>query len=244
MNTVIAWLFTFIVAVAPTNRSQHHQEAKETPEEAAARYQFIAADTTTVLWDAANPPLFSGPDGRAKTASVVMSIMQHESSFRKDVDFGMGSGRGDGGHSWCMMQVKIDGERTGTWNKVKNRFKQWNDPEVELVQGWTGPELVQDRKKCIIAGYRVMKTSFSMCRALPPPEWLRAYASGNCDDDGGGAEKSEARMNFGINWFNGHRPAFHDQEILDSIAMDRATRQARDRAELVSATLLSLESTD
>jgi hypothetical protein len=208
------------MAMAPPTQKQFHPEAMETVEQTEARYHSIAEDIATVVWNPSLPPLFSGVDGRAKTASVVESIMSYESGFRRDVDFGLGAaGKGDGGHSWCLMQVRFDhdGDRTATWNKVKGRFKMQGDPEDELVQGWTGEELVQDRKKCIEAGYRVMKVSFSMCRSLPVSAWLRAYASGNCEDDGGGAQKSESRMNRGINWFNRHQPGFHDAQILFAI---------------------------
>ncbi len=215
MNAVIAWLLTFMVAVAPTNRKQFHEEAKETPEQAEERYHSIAEDITMVLWNPANPPLFAGIDGRLRTASVIQGIMFKEGSFRRDVDLGLGAAaRGDGGRSWCLMQVKAGTERTGTWNKVKHRFKQWGDPADELVEGWTGEELVKDRRKCIEAGYRIMSVSFSMCRKLPVSGWLRAYASGNCDDDGGGAEKSEERMNIGLNWYNRHPPGFHDADVV------------------------------
>lgn len=229
-----------MVAVAPTNLKQSHAEAKETTNEAQARYESIAADTASVMFNPSNPPLFAGPHGRAKTASVAMGIMFYESSFRRDVDYGLGTaGLGDGGTSFCLMQVKTGSGRTGTWNKAHHRFKQWGDDPADLVEGWTGRELVQDRKKCIEAGYRVMATSFSMCRHLPVPEWLRAYASGNCDDDGGGAEKSEARMNFGINWFNRHQPTFVDADILSSLVA-----QNESATTILSATAVGITLSD
>jgi hypothetical protein len=211
VNAVIAWLLTFMVAVAPVDRKQYYPDAMETKEDAEARYNSIASDITAVVWSTENPPLFAGDDGRAKTAAVVMSIMTHESGFRRDVDYGLGrAGRGDSGNSWCLMQVKTGNGRTATWNRVKHRFAMWNDPPDELVQGWTGPELVADRKKCITAGYRIMSASFSACRGLPVSGWLRVYASGSCE---AGAPESEHRMNMGINWFNNHRPPFTDAEI-------------------------------
>lgn len=220
MNAMIAWLVAFMVAVAPTTRQQFHADAKESPEDGRARYESIASDIVSVVYNPSNLSLFRGQDGRARTASIVMGIMFYESSFRRDVDLGLGSAsRGDGGRSWCLMQVKIDGKgaRTATWNTKHHRFKRWNDDPADLVEGWTGPELVSDRRKCIEAGYRIMSSSFAVCGHLPVPEWLRAYASGNCDDDGGGAEKSEQRMNFGINWYNRHRPTFTDSDIISEL---------------------------
>lgn len=218
MNAVIAWLLTFMVAVAPTNRRQFYPDAQETQQEAEARYNSIASDIVSVVYNRDNPPLFNGPDGRSRSASVVMGIMMHESGFRRDVDYGIGRyGRGDGGRSWCLMQIKTGDGRTATWNKAKNRFKQWGDPESELVQGWTGQELVTDRKKCIEAGYRIIRASFQMCRSLPVADWLSVYASGQCATEGDGAEKSQARMNTALNWFNAHRPPFSDADILSAL---------------------------
>ena len=49
------------------------------------------------------------------------------------------------------MQIQTGTNRTYAWNTVQNRFAYSNDPPDQVVQGWTGPELVQDRKKCIEA---------------------------------------------------------------------------------------------
>ncbi len=220
MNAVIAWLVTFMVAVAPTTRAQYYPDAKETPDEAQARYESIATDVVSVMYNPSNQALFSGADGRSKTAAISLGIMFFESNFRRDVDFGLGrAGRGDGGQSFCLMQVKTGSGKTGTWNKKYNRFKQWGDKPEDLVEGWTGPELVSDRKKCIEAGYRIMSASFAQCRSLPVADWLSVYASGQCATEGDGAEKSQARMNFGINWFNRHKPTtFTDAEIVNLLA--------------------------
>lgn len=218
MNTVIAWLVTFIVAVAPPTRPQFIPDAKETPAEATARYESIASDIASVVWDQNNTALFSGPNGRAKTASVIMSIMSHESAFRKDVDFGLGNqARGDGGKSWCLMQINVGTGRSWSWNTKLNRPAYPNDPKEDIVQGFTGEEMTKDRKKCILAGYRIMKVSFasSQARGLPVSEWLRVYASGNIDS---GSPQSQHRMNLGINWFNSHKPSFTDAEAFNLLA--------------------------
>lgn len=218
MNALIAWLLTFMTAVAPNTRVQWYAEAKETPEAGEARYRSIAADIASVVYNKDIPPLFNGQDGRARSATVIMGIMFHESAFRRDVDYGLGAaGRGDGGRSWCLMQIKTGDGRTATYNKKYNRFKQWGDKTEDLVDGWTGLEMVQDRKKCIEAGYRIIRASFQMCRALPVADWLSVYASGQCATEGDGAEKSQTRMNTALNWFNGHHPAFTDAQVLADI---------------------------
>lgn len=224
MNAIIAWLVSFMVLVAPVTSPQFTPEAKETPEEMQARYESIASDIATFLWNPNHPEraLFSGDDGRGKTASVMMGIMQFESGFRKDVDYGLGHrGVGDGGRSFCLMQIQTGTNRTYAWNTVQNRFAYSNDPPDQVVQGWTGPELVQDRKKCIEAGWRIMKTSFAACRALPVSEWLRMYASGSCDE---GSPQSRTRMNAGINWFNRNKPEFSDAAVLLSLSAPPPSR--------------------
>jgi hypothetical protein len=214
LETLIAWLLTFMVAVAPPTRKHWYSYAKETPEEALVRYQSIAEDIVSVLYNPDNLPLFVGSEGRARSAAVVLGVMFFEGGFRRDVDLGLGPmSRGDGGQSYCLMQIRVGKGRTTTWNKALNRFGRWNDSETDLVQGFTGPEMVQDRKKCIEAGYRMIRSSFAACRSLPVADWLRVYASGTCED-GDGAHASRARMNVALNWFNGHRPTFTDSQIL------------------------------
>jgi hypothetical protein len=202
-----------MVAVAPPTRKHWYPDAKETPEEAQVRYKSIAQDIVSVLYNPDNPPLFTGANGRARSAAVVMSVMFLEGGFRRDVDLGLGKfGLGDLGESYCLMQIRVGKGRTATWNKALNRFARWNDPESDLVQGWTGPDLVQDRKRCIEAGYRIIRSSFAACRSLPVSDWLRAYASGSCED---GSIASKARMNVALNWFNRNRPSFTDSQILE-----------------------------
>lgn len=215
MNEVIAWLLAFMVTAAPPGRKQFYPDAIETKEEASARYQSIAADIVAVAWNPDVKPLFGGPNGRARTATMVLSIMLHESAFRRDVDFGLGkAGRGDHGRSWCLMQVQTGTGRTIPWNKEKKRFYKYSDPKDEVVQGWTGSELVTDRRKCIEAGIRVIGASFASCHHLPVSEWLRVYASGNCED---GSDASRRRMYTGINWYSRHAPPLSDAAIMDAM---------------------------
>lgn len=216
MNVVIAWLMSFMVAMVPPTMKQWYPEAKEAPEAASARYESIATDVSIIVWDPANPPLFKGPYGREKTAAVLESIMLHEGHFRRDVDYGLGKwGRGDGGRSWCLMQIRFDsptGGKTRDWNKTRGHYVLPSDPKTDEIEaGWTGPELIQDRQKCILTGYRYVQNSFKQCAKLDVLQWLRVYAKGNCDE---GEEQSKARMGTAINWFNNHRPPFTDKQAL------------------------------
>jgi hypothetical protein len=123
-----------------------------------ARYTEIASDLATVVYDPEEAPLFPGADGRARTALLLASIAAHESTFRVDVE--NGKARGDGGSSWCFMQLNIGSGKT---------------PE-----GWSGPDLTADRKTCFRAGLHVARESFRMCKGFPTNERLSAYASGQC----------------------------------------------------------------
>lgn len=211
METVIAWIVSFIVATAPPDRPQFIKESKETKEEALARYDSIAKDVIDVVWADPQPPIFSGPNGRARTVAVILSIMSHESGFRKDVDLGLGkSAKGDGGHSWCLMQLNIGDGRTATWNTVKGREAYPADPESEVAQGWTGKELVTDRKKCITAGLRVIRMSFAGTAGFPLADRLRVYASGSSN---AGGEASARRMNLATKWYASNPSSLTDDEV-------------------------------
>lgn len=84
----------------------------EQPDEGRARYATIAkaiADTAGEGWP------------------YVVTVMNHESGFRRDVHEGVGKwSRGDGGHSWSLGQILLD--RAGAMKAP--------------VTGYTGRELV------------------------------------------------------------------------------------------------------
>lgn len=81
-------------------------EAVETFEDGKSRYGEIADALFHVV--TTEKPLFGGKIGRIRTAALILSISMFESSYRKDVDLNIGKeGRGDGGRSWCLMQVQL-----------------------------------------------------------------------------------------------------------------------------------------
>lgn len=212
MKLFIAWIVAFIVTQAPAGRPQFIPEAKETVPEAEARYESIAKDIAAVVYDPSEAPLFKGPDGRIKTAAVILSIMTHESGFRKDVDLGKGGlSKGDSGQSWCLMQVRLGAASGGkTWQRIilddaDGTFHFAFDGKT----GLGGEDLVRDRKNCVRAGLHIMRRSFS-CPKLPVLNMLNLYASGSCDK---GYEASERRMGLALRWFNGHKPDFDDAQV-------------------------------
>lgn len=216
MKLFIAWIVAFIMTQSPPGRPTYVKEANETKEEAIARYESIATDVASVVSE--EKPLFKGPTGRIKTALVILSIMNFESSFRRDVDLGLGKlAKGDGGKSVCLMQLNIGDKRTFAWNTEKLRMAAPNDPPNEVVEGWDQKELLADRKKCIRAGYRIIKMSFDATSKLPVTEWLRVYASGNVEN---GSQASKTRMNLALHYFQDHRPDFLDSAFMAEDADD------------------------
>jgi hypothetical protein len=177
MELIIGWAVAFMLAVAPPGPWRG-----EPREETVARYQAIAVDAVAVAYDPDTPPLFTGPGGRARTVALLLSVAFHESSFRKDVDLGVGPhARGDSGLSWCLMQIQVADGRT--------------------IEGFAGPDLVRDRKLCFTTGLAALRRSLLACRANPMAERLSAYTSGSCSR---GAEQSRRRIESAMTWLSRH----------------------------------------
>lgn len=156
INTLVGWMLSVVLTLAPARALL---VSKEDPRENAARLASISRDIVEVVFDESEEPLFPGPRGREKSAVLVATYASHESGyFNRGVD--LGTKRGDGGASWCIMQMHIGGGKT--------------------QEGWTGKELIEDRKKCIRAGYRVMRSAWKTCKG-PDEDRMAAYISGKCD---------------------------------------------------------------
>jgi len=215
LNTVIAWVVSLIVSVAPVGRPQYHPDAKETTDETTARYDSIANDLISVVYDQNEKPLFSGPQGRAKTAQVMLAIMTYESSFRRDVDFGLGKyGRGDGGRSWCMMQVLLGqpGKDGKTRQRIFVKPNGWMDYTTDPTKGWGGENLVTDRKACFRAALSILRSSFQACGQQDMKDRLNLYASGKCTGNGG-EQASRLRMGLAMHWMKTKAATFTDDEV-------------------------------
>jgi len=125
-----------------------------------ARYESIASDIAAVALDGTEEPVFAGEVGREKTALLMAAIASLESGYRADVDDGRTTG--DHGQSFCVMQVRVLG-KTG--------------------EGWTGPDLIADRKKCLRAGLHRIRTSFTWCKDHAVDDRLAGYTVGTCRDN-------------------------------------------------------------
>jgi len=164
---VLAWWLTVLSGWSPPDRPHHLPDAQESVAAAQDRYLSIAQDALSVALDPEEAPLFPGPRGRVLTAGLLLSVAMTESGFRRDVDLGVGPrARGDGGRSWCLMQVQAGAGRI-----------QVADP---LLSTWMGRDLVADRTKCFRAGLHLLRLSMNACSQLALRHRLSAYTSGTC----------------------------------------------------------------
>lgn len=124
--------------------------------ERQTRIESIAEDISEVVINAKELP---GGMSRWETAVTVATWASAESNgFDPAVE--RGTTRGDHGRSWCIMQIHL--------------------PRGKTSQGWSGPDLIADRQKCITVGMEVMAWSMKACKHLPKDQRLAAYASGRC----------------------------------------------------------------
>jgi hypothetical protein len=126
-----------------------------------------AQDTVRRYWSIADDAI-AVTDGDTDAISIILGIASHESGFSLGVD--SGERRGAGVDS-CLLQIRVGRGRT--------------------AEGWTHEDLVGDRRKCFIAGWRLARQSLGACRHLPHLERLSAYASGACSR---GRAASRVRM--------------------------------------------------
>jgi hypothetical protein len=214
LQVMIAWIVSMILTAAPMEKPAYYADAKETQEERADRYNSIATDLLDVAYDAQEAPLFKGPDGRAKTAALLLSIASFESGFRKDVDIGVGEkSKGDHGRSWCLMQVQLGEANSAghTPTRIVLTPDGTYDWAYTLDKGLGGEDLVQDRKSCFRAALHIVRVSFRACGRLPIEQKLRLYVSGSC---GSGGPQSSHRVTRAMSWLRKFAPPVSDQEVV------------------------------
>jgi hypothetical protein len=180
-DQLVQWIVSSMTKHAPPGKSKF-EGAKETEEEGRARYEAIVRDLLEVTYDPAEPvlaPYASDEDGRLKTALTVLSVVRFESGYRRDVDLGVGpNARGDNGSSWCLVQLNIGNGKT--------------------AEGWTGKELVKDRKKCLRAGLHAIQKSFALCEKLDVRDRLSVFTTGKCRNK---QKESRNRVVWSQKWF-------------------------------------------
>jgi hypothetical protein len=174
MDGLVSYLVSAMLSWVPL-----YAQTAESKEEALTRYESIAQDVAAVAYDDQESPLFSGPNGRAQTALLMLSIASYESSYRKTVDDG--TGLGDHGHSFCLMQIRVG--------------------EGITREGWSGKDLIAERTRCFRAALHILHGSFNVCHKLPMEDRMSAYATGRCFEN---AAVSRSRIGRARNWWLNH----------------------------------------
>lgn len=214
MQLLTTWILGFILANAPLGRATYFPEAKEEIEAGRLRYESIANDVAEVVYDNEESSLYPGDTGKLQTVSLILSIMKHESAFRRDVDLGLGKyARGDGGSSWCSMQIRLGVNSKDYQKSAYNIVLDSNGSyhyDSSKTEGYDGQALITDRKKCIRSGLHIIRQSFKTCSSNPLDERLNAYASGSCRM---GIKESKLRINYARSWIKDNPPTFLDKEI-------------------------------
>jgi hypothetical protein len=177
MESLVSYLVGAMVSWVPL----HAHAPLESREHAVERYEGIARDAASVALDDSEASLFDGPTGRTETALLMLSVASYESSFSAKVDDG--SRRGDHGRSYCLMQIRVGQGATH--------------------EGWSGRELIADRKRCFRAALHILRLSFTACRNLRVDDRLSAYASGHCFS---AAAVSRSRVARARAWWEAHTP--------------------------------------
>lgn len=212
-EAVHGWALDRMATWSPPGHS-FYPDAKESEEDGLSRYNDIVRDAMAVAYDPAEAPLFSNDKiGRAKTLAVMLAIADSESGgYRKDVDFGTGKlSRGDGGKSWCLMQVQTskagDDGRTQTRIGLKGETYEYF---YDKSKGYGGEDLVANRKTCFRVALHMARESFKACWQSPVEDRLSVYAGGDCTV---GRAASRVRVGKAIRWLAQKAPPNADTDL-------------------------------
>lgn len=147
-----AWILSLILASLPANAP---------PTKWASTYPETAEGIAYVVTSPAEKPLFEGPDGRARTATLLVALARFESTFQPGA-------KGDCGHPGLCKE--------GETAKSHGLFQ---------VQGYGD---LTDPKDATRAAMTELRASMRGCAAHPLDDRLAFYASGGahgCDNHGG-----------------------------------------------------------
>jgi len=185
---------------------------KEDEADARARYESIADDIVEIAFDDTLKPLFTGDDGRLKTALALTAVPSLEGGFHKWVDDGtcntakfqlhLGHVECDGGHAWSIWQLHMynyvikDGELTQAQylqNSLKPEDRDWmRAHQGEII---TPQQIVADRKLAVKIAYYLMYYSLHNFHSLC------AYSGERCD---GSHPLADHRLSRGIDYLRAH----------------------------------------
>jgi len=159
MNLLNAWVFSAILALAPSN---DYTKKFESELEMKSRYQDIADDLVDAIHD--SPPIFKGHRADLDTAALLVAIAKFESGFRKDID--NGTVKGDSGRSVCLMQINLGNSKVRV-----------GDDEM---RSWFAKDILLDRKKCFMVAIETIRESMRACKAYKGSDVLSMYTTGSC----------------------------------------------------------------
>jgi hypothetical protein len=182
VEALAAWMLAIMMTSVPPGKSRQPAAARETAEEGKARYAAIARAIALVSLDEDEAPLFAGKNGRAETATLMLAMSRFESTWRRDVDLGIGPrSRGAGGKYWCLMQIAV--------------------PKGKTPEGWTGRDLVKSRDKCFRRALHILQRGKRVCKKHGGTSFVNHYASGQCTR----AKKAvKKRVNLMHRWLKKH----------------------------------------
>jgi hypothetical protein len=148
-----------------------------------ARVGALVDTIEAVAMDPNESPIFTGDDGRARTAILLASIASYESNFRADV--ADGRKRGDGGKSVCLLQIRFPTPKY----RIVLTTRGW---DYSFTEGHTADEVAASPELCARIALRMARQSVRGCGNLS------AYTSGKCQPDEKRATVREFRATAGF----------------------------------------------
>jgi len=144
------------------------------------RFRSIANDLVDVIVEDGALPGMT----KRQSMALMLAIMSYESSFFRDVDFGIGKGVGDNGRSYCLMQLQVN-ESSAPISPDGKKVLSLGTMQVrhDVMKTWTGRDVVADRKKCFRAGRMILARGMGECKDQKAGDKLSAYATGHCQDN-------------------------------------------------------------
>jgi hypothetical protein len=160
------YTFALLIALQPLTKPMTWGGVTESVEQRRDRFGHMARDFAAVVEERKDLGM-----SQRDAVRWLVAVARHEGALARAVDLGIGKwALGDRGNSFCSLQIRLG--RTG---KTK--------------EGWSGQDLLDDRRKCARVGLRVMLGSMGVCKANGPSGWLSAYAAGNCITGTGAAKE-------------------------------------------------------
>ena len=193
MQSLIQYIFAAMIAWTPL---QSLTSYGETVDQVRARYLAIASDIATGAMSPDEPPLFSGPSGRARTALLLASIGSFEGGWQRFVEEGDCNkdgfhadrrGNCDGGHAFTSWQIHVPhGGFLFVNGRLSNTIYASAYSKEHPDDVITGQKLLADRKLAIrVAEQLIRETSSRDCL-------LCGYSG---ESSHGAHPKADARLN-------------------------------------------------